>query len=263
MRLSTKLLTLIAAFIVFVLSFDIMSNIRRQNTQRSTKLQRGYPPIGGFCNQVRDGTNVQVRKDVGQFLKRQIDIVISFLGLVFLSPFLFTIAGAIWLDSGWPILFMQDRVGLGGETFRVYKFRTMVVGAEKKGAGLYMVENDPRLTRLGNFLRRTSLDELPQLLNVLKGDESLIGPRPMLPVLVQKLNEHQYQRHAVRPGITGLAQVKGRNSLPWSKRIDLDLYYINHWSLLLDARILLETARVVLISDGVLMNQSAQDVDDL
>jgi lipopolysaccharide/colanic/teichoic acid biosynthesis glycosyltransferase len=196
-------------------------------------------------------------------LKRLADVVIAAVGLVLMAPLLLLLGLLIVLESGWPPLFTQTRVGRGGRPFRLYKFRTMVVGSHTMGAGLYFETNDPRITDLGSFLRRTSLDELPQLWNVLAGDESLVGPRAMVPEIAGKLDVRQNARHCVRPGITGWAQIHGRNTLPWSQRVTLDLYYIEHWSFLLDLRILLLTIPSALTAAGVRLDQGAADVDDL
>ena len=139
----------------------------------------------------------------------------------------------------------------------------MVVDAEKTGAGLFFEKNDTRFTRVAKILRRYSLDELPQLWNVMIGHESLVGPRAMVPLIADKLDPAQHLRHRVRPGITGWAQIHGRNTSPWSKRVELDNWYIDNWSLWLDLRILVRTIPVVLTSSGVRMDQSAIDVDDL
>jgi len=200
---------------------------------------------------------------VARSVKRLLDIAAALAGLVLLFPFLLLIGVSIVVESGWPPLFIQIRVGQGGRRFKLYKFRTMVVGAEKMGAGLFFEKNDPRFTRVGTFLRRYSLDELPQLWNVLIGDESLVGPRAMVPLIADKLNPWQNLRHRVRPGITGWAQINGRNAIPWSKRVELDNWYIDNWSLWLDFRILLRTLPRVLTSAGVHLDQSAVDVDDL
>jgi lipopolysaccharide/colanic/teichoic acid biosynthesis glycosyltransferase len=158
---------------------------------------------------------------------------------------------AVRLESPGPIVYRQRRSGLHGEEFDVLKLRTMVEGAEHVGAGLAINENDARVTRVGAFLRRTSLDELPNLVNVLRGEMSLIGPRPTLPVQVAQYSERQRGRLAVKPGITGWAQVNGRASLPWSERIELDLYYIEHRSLALDLEILRRTPALVLGGSGL------------
>jgi lipopolysaccharide/colanic/teichoic acid biosynthesis glycosyltransferase len=179
-------------------------------------------------------------------LRRATDIVVSATALVFAAPILALAALAIRLESPGPIIYRQRRSGLQGRDFDVLKLRTMVDGAEHKGAGLAINENDPRITRAGALLRRTSLDELPNLVNVLRGEMSLIGPRPTLPAQVAQYTERQRGRLALKPGITGWAQVNGRASLPWSERIELDLYYIEHRSLALDLQILRRTVSMVL-----------------
>jgi len=196
-------------------------------------------------------------------VKRLADVAIAAAGLVLLAPLLLLLGLLIVLESGWAPLFTQRRVGRGGHPFRLFKFRTMVAGAHEMGAGLYFETNDPRITRLGRFLRRASLDELPQLWNVLAGDESLVGPRAMVPEIAGKLDARQNMRHCVRPGITGWAQINGRNTLTWSQRVTLDLYYIDNWSLLLDLRVLLLTIPSAVTSAGVRLDQGAADVDDL
>jgi lipopolysaccharide/colanic/teichoic acid biosynthesis glycosyltransferase len=179
-------------------------------------------------------------------LRRAIDIVVSATALAFASPILLVAAVAIRVESRGPIIYRQRRSGLHGNEFDVLKLRTMVDGAEHKGAGLAINENDSRITRVGAFLRRTSLDELPNLVNVLRGEMSLIGPRPTLPVQVAQYTERERGRLAIKPGITGWAQVNGRASLPWPERIELDLYYIEHRSPVLDAQILRRTVSMVL-----------------
>ncbi len=184
-------------------------------------------------------------------LRRAIDIVVSAGVLLAASPLLALAAIAIRLESPGGVIYRQRRAGLHGRVFEVCKLRTMVAGAEHVGAGLAINENDPRVTRVGDLLRRTSLDELPNLWNVLRGDMSLIGPRPTLPVQVEQYSERQRGRLGVKPGITGWAQVNGRASLPWPERIELDLYYIEHRSLALDARILWRTLTLVFGGHGV------------
>lgn len=179
-------------------------------------------------------------------LRRAVDIVVSATALAFASPTLAVAALAVRLETPGPIVYRQRRSGLHGHEFDVLKLRTMVDGAEHKGAGLAINENDSRITRVGAFLRRTSLDELPNLVNVLRGEMSLIGPRPTLPVQVEQYTERQRGRLEIKPGITGWAQVNGRASLPWSERIELDLYYIEHRSLALDIQILRRTVSMVL-----------------
>ncbi len=179
-------------------------------------------------------------------IRRAVDIAVSSLALLAAAPVLAVAALAVRLESPGPIVYRQARSGLGGHEFEVLKLRTMVDGAEHIGAGLAINANDPRVTRVGAFLRRTSIDELPNLLNVLRGEMSLIGPRPTLPVQVAQYTPRQRGRLAIKPGITGWAQVNGRASLPWPERIELDLYYIEHRSLALDLQILKRTVAMVL-----------------
>ena len=184
-------------------------------------------------------------------IRRAVDILASASVLLLTSPLLALAVIAIRLESAGPVIYRQRRSGLHGREFDVLKLRTMVEGAEHIGAGLAVNENDARITRVGALLRRTSLDELPNLVNVLRGEMSLIGPRPTLPVQVEQYSERQRGRLAVKPGITGWAQVNGRASLPWSQRIELDLYYIEHRSPALDARILWRTLAMVLGGSGL------------
>jgi lipopolysaccharide/colanic/teichoic acid biosynthesis glycosyltransferase len=179
-------------------------------------------------------------------IRRAVDIVVSSLTLLLAAPVVAVAALAVRLESRGPIVYRQVRSGLNGHEFEVLKLRTMVDGAEHIGAGLAINENDSRITRVGAFLRRTSIDELPNLLNVLRGEMSLIGPRPTLPVQVAQYTPRQRGRLAIKPGITGWAQVNGRATLPWPERIELDLYYIEHRSLALDLQILKRTVAIVL-----------------
>jgi lipopolysaccharide/colanic/teichoic acid biosynthesis glycosyltransferase len=179
-------------------------------------------------------------------IRRAVDIAVSSLALLLAAPVLAVAALAVRLESPGPIIYRQARSGLKGHEFEVLKLRTMVDGAEHIGAGLAINANDSRITRVGAFLRRTSIDELPNLLNVLRGEMSLIGPRPTLPVQVAQYTPRQRGRLAVKPGITGWAQVNGRATLPWPERIELDLYYIEHRSLALDVQILKRTVAIVL-----------------
>jgi len=184
-------------------------------------------------------------------IRRALDIAVSSLALTLAAPVLATAMVAIRLESPGPVIYRQRRAGRDGRPFDVLKLRTMVDGAEHIGAGLAIDANDSRVTRVGALLRRTSLDELPNLLNVLRGEMSLIGPRPTLPVQVAQYTKRQRGRLAIRPGITGWAQVNGRASLPWSERIELDLYYIEHRSLALDLRILWRTPALVFGGSGL------------
>ena len=179
-------------------------------------------------------------------LRRLLDVVVSACALALSAPVLAAAMVAIRLESPGPVIYRQRRSGLHGREFDVLKLRTMVDGAEHVGAGLAVNENDARITRVGALLRRASIDELPNLLNVLRGEMSLIGPRPTLPAQVAQYSQRQRGRLAVKPGITGWAQVNGRASLPWAERIELDLYYIEHRSLALDLKILWRTVAIVL-----------------
>jgi lipopolysaccharide/colanic/teichoic acid biosynthesis glycosyltransferase len=189
-------------------------------------------------------------------IRRAVDILGGTLALILAAPVIAVAMVAIRLESRGHPIYRQRRVGKGGSEFDLLKLRTMVDGAEHVGAGLAINENDPRVTRVGAFLRRTSLDELPNLLGVVRGELSFIGPRPTIPVQVAQYTERQRGRLAIRPGITGWAQVNGRTSLPWSERIELDLYYIEHRSLALDARILWRTVAIVLGGSGLYKGQT-------
>jgi len=183
--------------------------------------------------------------------KRAMDLAIAGLAAIVVLPLMAIIAIVIRLDSPGPALLRQTRVGRHGEDFELFKFRTMVVGAHTMGAGWLVAERDPRITRVGHFLRRWSLDELPQLFNVLRGDMSIIGPRPTLRYQVEQYTDFQRRRLEVRPGITGWAQVQGRNDLPWPQRIELDVHYVDHRSLRLDLEILRRTVRVLATPSGI------------
>jgi lipopolysaccharide/colanic/teichoic acid biosynthesis glycosyltransferase len=173
--------------------------------------------------------------------KRALDVAGASVGLLVSAPFLAAAAAAVKLEDGGPVLYRQRRVGKDGREFELLKLRTMVVGAERLGAGYAVDEGDPRITRAGRVLRRLSVDELPQLWNVVRGDMSLVGPRPTLAYQVERYTERQRKRLEVRPGVTGWAQIHGRASLPWSDRIELDVWYVEHRSFWLDLRILART----------------------
>jgi len=181
-------------------------------------------------------------------LKRTLDFLFSGVALIMLAPLLVVVAGLIFFKMGSPVLFSQERPGLGGRPFRVYKFRTMSDVCDAQGQFL---PDAQRLTALGGLLRRLSVDELPQLFNVLKGDMSLVGPRPLLMAYLPLYNATQARRHEVRPGITGWAQVHGRNAISWEEKFALDVWYVDHASLWLDVRILCMTVRKVLVRDGI------------
>jgi len=184
-------------------------------------------------------------------VRRAFDITLAAAALAASAPVLAVAIIAIRLESRGHPIFRQRRVGLHGREFDVLKLRTMVAGAEGLGAGLVVEQGDARVTRVGALLRRTSLDEVPNLVNVLRGEMAIIGPRPTVPVQVAQYTERQRLRLSVRPGITGWAQVNGRASLPWSQRIELDLHYIEHRSLRLDLQILWRTARMAVHGEGL------------
>jgi len=184
-------------------------------------------------------------------MKRAFDTVCALIALTVFSPLLLVVSALILVTSGRPVFFLQERIGLHGRTFRIIKFRTMTRDAEQRTKGQWITAGNLYVTPIGRFLRKTSLDELPELINVLKGDMSLVGPRPTLPEQVAAYDIFQRRRLEVRPGITGWAQVNGRNSIPWTERIKLDVWYIDHWTPWLDVRILLMTIGQVLRQRGV------------
>ena len=183
------------------------------------------------------------------------DIVLSIIGLITISPILLIVSLAIKIDSKGPVIFKQERIGKDGKAFKIYKFRSMVVGAEKMGTGVYSKKGDNRVTRVGKFIRMTSIDELPQLVNILKGEMSFIGPRPVLTYHPWKYEEYtpeQLKRFEVRPGVTGLAQIHGRKQVEWEKRIKYDVEYVEKLSLWLDIKIFFITIyKVLLMKDNV------------
>ena len=180
-----------------------------------------------------------------------VDRLLAALGLVLLSPLI--LAAAIWikLDSRGPVLYRQLRVGKDGREFEMLKLRTMRQGSDPVGVGTVVGEGDPRVTRSGELMRRTSFDEVPNLVNVLRGELAIVGPRPTIPAQVIDYIPRQHHRHDVRPGITGWAQVQGRAGIPWEERIELDLWYADHRSAVLDARILLKTLRLLVTGHGL------------
>ena len=182
-------------------------------------------------------------------VKRIIDIVLSFIGIMFCSVPMAIIAIAVKLDSSGPVVFKQERIGYTGKVYNILKFRTMCVGAEQMGSGVYSGKNDSRITRVGNVLRKTSLDEIPQLFNVLKGDMRFVGPRPPLtyhPWPIEQYTKEQFKMFDVRPGITGWAQVNGRKGVEWNHRIELNVWYVDNVSFLLDLKIMWLTVWKVL-----------------
>ena len=203
-------------------------------------------------------------------VKRFLDVTASFLGLVLLSPLMLAVSILIKIDSRGPVIFRQKRIGRNGKVFEIYKFRSMCVGAEKTGSGVYSGKGDARVTRIGKILRATSIDELPQLLNILKGEMSFVGPRPPLTYHPWKYEEYtdiQKRMFEVRPGINGWAQVNGRKDVEWHKRIELNVWYVDHMSLLLDIKIMFMTAFKVLTNadnenSGATVNKSTEPSND-
>ncbi len=194
-------------------------------------------------------------------LRRIFDVLVSATVLLLTSPIVALAIVAIRLESKGHPIYRQHRVGKDGAPFDVLKLRTMVSGAEKMGAGLAVDDGDSRITKVGALLRRTSIDELPNLVNVLKGEMSIIGPRPTVPVQVAQYTDRQRGRLALKPGITGWAQVNGRASLPWPQRIELDLFYVEHATVLLDLKILWLTARMLVTGHGLYKGETGGWVD--
>jgi lipopolysaccharide/colanic/teichoic acid biosynthesis glycosyltransferase len=194
-------------------------------------------------------------------VNRLLDLAIAGLLLVVSAPLLGLAALAIKLESHGPVFYRQRRVGRGGRPFELWKLRTMVRGAETMGHGIYVLEGDARITRVGRLLRRFSLDELPNLINVLRGDLAIVGPRPTVQEQVDRYTERQRRRLEVKPGITGWAQVNGRTSLPWPERIELDVWYVEHRSLRLDLKILARTARMLTTGHGLYSEDPRQGWD--
>lgn len=182
------------------------------------------------------------------FIKRLLDFVLSLIALIVLSPVILIVAIFVKIKLGSPVLFKQERPGKNEKIFKMYKFRTMTNEKDEEGN---LLTDDIRLTKFGKLLRSTSLDELPELFNILKGDMSIVGPRPLLVKYLPLYNEHQKHRHDVRPGFTGWAQCNGRNALSWEEKFDLDVYYTKHVSFLLDLRIIFKTIKIVLFREGI------------
>jgi lipopolysaccharide/colanic/teichoic acid biosynthesis glycosyltransferase len=184
-------------------------------------------------------------------MPRVLDLLIATVALVVLSPFLLVAAVAIKLGSRGPVVYRQRRVGLHGAAFEMWKLRTMVQGSDPVGVGTVVTREDPRVTAAGRFLRRTSLDEVPNLVNVLRGEMAIVGPRPTIPAQVDDYTPRQNRRHAVLPGITGWAQVQGRAGIPWEERIELDVEYVDRRSFALDLQILAKTLWLVVSGKGL------------
>lgn len=181
-------------------------------------------------------------------LKRGLDILLSLVGIIIFSPIMVFISIAIAINMGTPILFTQERVGKDNEVFKIYKFRTMRDAYDEKGN---LLSDHERLTKLGLWLRKTSLDELPELYNILKGEMSLVGPRPLLVEYLLEYDEYQIRRHEIRPGLTGWAQVNGRNLVSWEERFNLDVWYVDHQTFWLDCKILWLTFFAVIKREGI------------
>jgi sugar transferase EpsL len=186
-------------------------------------------------------------------MKIRFDFLISLLGIICLAPFFLLIAGILRVTIGSPILFKQKRPGLYGRTFTIYKFRTMTNKCDAIGN---LLPDEERLTRFGKVLRSSSLDELPEFFNVLKGDMNIVGPRPLLMQYLDRYTPEQARRHEVKPGLTGWAQVNGRNAISWEDKFKLDVWYVDHWSIALDLKIIGMTIKKVLKREGI--NQEAQ-----
>lgn len=195
----------------------------------------------------RNFTNLNLLK-LSKFIKLILDRIMAAIALIILSPLILGIAIAIYINMGSPVLFTQPRPGRDAHIFNFYKFRTMTNEGDEKGN---LLSDEKRLTALGEFLRKMSLDELPQLWNVLKGDMSLVGPRPLLVRYLDRYTPEQANRHKVKPGITGLAQIKGRNSITWEEKFNLDIWYVDNWSLWLDLKIIFLTVFKVLKQEGI------------
>ena len=189
-----------------------------------------------------------------RFIKRLIDVVVSSTTLILFSPLILGTGIVVWLIMGRPVLFKQIRAGYRGKAFTLFKFRTM--RQDRDGQGRLLPDSE-RLSKIGNFLRQLSFDELPQLWNVWKGEMSLVGPRPLLADYLPRYSPEQARRHEVKPGLTGWAQVNGRNALSWDKRFELDVWYVDHWSLVLDARILGKTVGKVFRGEGISLDGHA------
>lgn len=184
-----------------------------------------------------------------KYIKRCLDILLSAIAIIFLSPLFVVISLMVKIKLGSPILFSQERPGKFGEIFVLRKFRTMTDEVDPLTGGL--LPDEQRLTRFGCFLRSTSLDELPELFNILKGDMSIVGPRPLLVRYLPRYNEKQMHRHDVRPGLTGFAQANGRNAISWEEKFDMDVYYTEHISFLFDLKVILQTVKAVIYRDGI------------
>ena len=197
---------------------------------------------------------------INLILKEIFDKIISFVALLVLLPIFLIAAILIKIDSKGPLFFLQERVGKDGKIFKVFKFRTMIVEAPEKTKGKYIEKSNPYVTRVGKLLRRSGIDELPQLINVLKGEMSLVGPRPTLPYQVAKYNDYQRKRLLMKPGITSWALIHGRNKLTWPEKIKLDVWYAEHWNFWLDIKILFKTVWVVASGEGLYADVETDEI---
>lgn len=182
------------------------------------------------------------------FFKRLIDFILSLIALIVLSPILLIVAILVRTKLGSPVIFKQERPGLNEKIFTLYKFRTMTDAKDEQGN---LLPDEIRLTKFGKLLRSTSLDELPELFNILKGDMAIVGPRPLMTRYLPYYTEEERARHSIRPGMTGYAQVKGRNSLTWDEKFKYDLYYVNHVTFLVDIKVILDTIKIVIKHEGI------------
>ena len=197
--------------------------------------------------------------------KRLIDVVLSFIGIIVVSPIYLLMAIFIRLESEGPVIFKQKRLGVNGVPFNIYKFRSMYINSEKKGSGVYSGKDDPRVTKVGKFIRLTSIDELPQFVNILKGDMAIIGPRPALtyhPWSYEEYTEEQKKMFSVRPGVTGWAQIHGRKDVEWNKRIEMNVWYAEHLNFWLDVKIFFATIfKVITFKDNYNVEETAAKTD--
>lgn len=191
---------------------------------------------------------IRKRTFYDKYIKRIIDFILSLCGIIILSPVLLIVSFLVRVKLGCPILFKQERPGLNGKIFMVYKFRTMTDEKDENGE---LLDDEIRLTKFGKMLRATSLDELPEMFNILKGDMSIVGPRPLLVKYLPLYNERQAHRHDVKPGLTGYAQVNGRNAISWEEKFELDIFYVNNSSLLMDIFIFFKTIKKVFVKEGI------------
>lgn len=189
-----------------------------------------------------------------KYIKRPQDFLCALFAIIVLSPAMFITAVFVRVKLGSPVVFKQQRPGKGGKIFRLYKFRTMTDERDEKGK---LLPDEVRLTKFGRLLRSTSLDELPELINILKGDMSVVGPRPLLVRYLDRYNSHQARRHEVRPGFTGYAQVHGRNAISWEEKFDMDVKYVDHITFLGDWKIIFQTVKTVLLKEGICSDTSA------